>query len=397
MTQAADERAPQTQLAIIFITRTAINTTFRIIYPFLPSIARGLGISLKAAGALVSLRMAGRLTSPFLGPLADRYGRRRVMEIALLLFSLASLLLAGLGTFAAAAVAFILYGVAKALYDPAIYAYLGDTVPYHKRGRTIGAVELAWSSAWLLGVPASGFLIDRFGWRAPWTVLIVLGLLGLWLTRANLPPAARPGTDDGGGRFVASLAAAWRDLLRRRSVVALLLVSLFSTVATEVTFIVYGAWIETTFGLSVSALGVASIVVGLAEAAAEFSAAAFTDRLGKRRSVLLGMLGLTASLVALPWLSGFGLAAALLGIVLMMLTFEFALVSLLPLATELAPDARASLLALALTAFGLARVLGAFIGGWLWQWQRIALHAGLGAVCALIAALLMARGVVEIE
>jgi predicted MFS family arabinose efflux permease len=141
MTKAANERAPKTQLAIIFLTRTAINTSFRIIYPFLPSIARGLGISLKTAGALVTLRMVARLASPFLGPLADRYGRRRVMEIALLFFSLASLLLAGLGTFTAAAIAFILYGVAKAIHDPAVYAYLGDTVPYHKRGRTIGAVD----------------------------------------------------------------------------------------------------------------------------------------------------------------------------------------------------------------------------------------------------------------
>ncbi len=397
MTKAADKRASQTLLAIFFLTRTAINTTFRIIYPFLPSIARGLGISLKAAGALVTLRMVARLASPFLGPLADRYGRRRVMEIALLLFSLASLLLAGLGTFAAAAIAFILYGIAKALYDPAVYAYLGDTVPYHKRGRTIGIVELAWSSAWLLGVPASGFLIERFGWRAPWAVLIVLGLLGLWLTRASLPPAARPAAGDGGERFVASLVATWRDLLRRRSVVALLLTCLLLTVAIEVTFIVYGAWIETSFGLNISALGVASIVIGLAEAAAEFGAAAITDRLGKRRSVLLGILGLAASLVALPWLSGFGLATAMTGVVLMMLTFEFGVVSLLPLATELAPEARASLLALTLTAFGLARIVGAFVGGWLWQWQSIALHAGLGAVCALVAAFLLARGVTEIE
>jgi predicted MFS family arabinose efflux permease len=397
MTNAADERASQTQLAIIFITRTAINTSFRIIYPFLPSIARGLGISLKTAGALVTLRMVARLASPFLGSLADRYGRRRVMEIALLLFSLASLLLASLGTFTAAVIAFILYGVAKAIHDPAVYAYLGDTVPYYKRGRTIGAVELAWSSAWLLGVPASGFLIEQFGWRAPWAALIGLGLLGMWLTHVGLPPAPRPIAGDGDERFVASLAATWRDLLRRRSVVALLLTGLLFTVAIEVTFIIYGAWIETVFGLNVSALGVASIVVGLAEATAEFGAAAITDRLGKRRSVLVGILGLAASLIALPWLSGFGLTAALIGVALMMLTFEFGVVSLLPLATELTPEARASLLALTLTAFGLARILGAFIGGWLWQWQSIALHAGLGAVCALIAAFLLARGLTEIE
>jgi len=121
-----------------------------------------------------------------------------------------------------------------------------------------------------------------------------------------------------------------------------------------------------------------------------------TDRLGKQRSVLVGLLGLAASLAALPWLSRLGLAAALCGVALMMLTFEFGLVSLLPLATELAPDARATLFSLNITALSLGRILGAFIGGWLWRWQSIALHAGVGGACALVAALLLAREVTEI-
>ncbi len=386
------EHTARTRLPIVFLTRTVLNTAHRIIYPFLPSIARGLGISLTAASGLVTLRMVAGLTAPFLGPLADRYGRRRTMEIALLLFTLASLLMASTGALAAAAIAFTLYGIAKALYDPAVHAYLGDTVPYHERGRAVGIVELSWSSAWLLGVPASGFVIERFGWRAPWAILIVLGLLGVWLTHAGLPTAHDHGTP-----LAASNITTWRNLLHHRSVIVLLLTSLLLTLANEIPFIMYGAWLETTFGLSLSTLGLASTVVGLAEAAAEFSTTMITDRLGKRRSVLMGSLGLAVSLALLPWLSGLGLAAALTGVVLMLLTFEFGLVSLLALATELAPDARASLLSLNVTAFSLGRILGTVAGGWLWQWQNIALHAAVGVACALGAAILLARGMVEIH
>ena len=100
--QVHDTRSFRTQLPIVFAVRTAVNAPVRIIYPFLPSIARGLGISLTAASQLVTLRMVAGLAAPLLGLLADRYGRRRVMEVALSLFALASLLMAGVGTLAAA-------------------------------------------------------------------------------------------------------------------------------------------------------------------------------------------------------------------------------------------------------------------------------------------------------
>ncbi len=159
----------------------------------------------------------------------------------------------------------------------------------------------------------------------------------------------------------------------------------------------YGAWLETAFGLSLGVLGLASTVVGVAEAAAELGTTVITDRLGKLRSGLVGLLGLAASLLVLPWLSGLGLAGALAGVVLMILSFEFGLVSLLPLATELAPEARASLLSLNITALSLGRILGALLGGWLWRWQSIALHAGVGAGCALVAALLLVRGMAGVD
>ena len=390
-------RSFRTWLPVAFLARTTINTSARIIYPFLPALARGLGISLPAASRLVVLRLVAGVGAPLFGPLADRYGRRRVMVAALALFTLASLLLAGVGTLAAAAVAFTLYGVAKMLYDPALLAYVGDEVPYSRRGRAVGLLELPWAAAWLIGVPASGLLIERFGWRAPWALLVALGLAGMVLTQVGVPSVSRPAARPGGRQFVASIVATWRGLLRRRSVRVLLLASMLVMLGIEVPFIVYGAWLETTFGLSLTALGLASTVVGVAEAAAELGTAVVTDRLGKRRSVLVGLVGLAASLVALPWLSRLGLGAALVGVAFMMLSFEFAVVSLLPLATELAPEARASLLSLNMAAFSVSRALGGLIGGWLWHWQSMALQTSVGAACALVAALLLVWGMTDLK
>jgi len=349
--EEAEDGSLRRSLVIIFLARTALNTSHRIIYPFLPSIARGLGISLTAASFLVTSRLVAGLAAPLMGPVAERHRRRRVMETGLLLFVVAGFLLAGSRGFALAIIAFALFGLSKVIYDPAVHAYLGDRVPYARRGRAVGV--------------AAGFLIERFGWRAPWAMLGVLGILGLGLTHLCLPPGRRAAPAEGALRL-ATLLDSWRDLLRQRQVVIL--------------------------------LSIASIVVGLAEAAGEFGTTLFTDRLGKRRSVLLGLLCLTASLLLLPWLAQLGLAPAMLGVLLMMLCFEFAFVSLIPMASEIAPQARSTLLSVNVTIFSLGRIAGAALGGWLWQRQvgGIGAHVIVGAACALAAALLVWRGLDEI-
>ncbi len=387
---ASASTAIRARLAIILLIRTVLNTPSRVVYPFLPAIARGLGVSLSVATQVVSLRVVAGLTAPLVGPLSDRFGRRRIMELGLLLLVLAGIALAGSGSIAAAAVAFALYGLAKAIFDPAVLAYLGDSVPYAKRGRAMGLSEMSWSAAWLLGVPTTGFLMERINWRAPWAVLSVLGVLGAVLTRLGLPNARGPVRPVMRTGLLTAVLGTWGGLLRRRKVVIVLTVSTLLMAALEVPFIVYGAWLESTFGLSLSALGVASTVVGLAEAVAELGTTLFADRLGKRRSVLAGLIGLTASLALLPWIARIGLVPALAGVVLMMLTFEFALVSFLPLVSEVAPDARAGLLSFYITAVSMGRLGAALLSSWLWRWQSIALQAWVGGALALIAAVIMA-------
>jgi predicted MFS family arabinose efflux permease len=378
-------------LAIILVARTSLNTAHRIIYPFLPAIARGLGISLASASMLISLRLAAGLVAPLLGPASDRFGRRRVMELALLLFSLGGLLLAIGSPLITAAAALVLFGLAKVLYDPAAHGYLGDTIPYVRRARAVGLIELSWSAAWLIGVPSAGFLIDQLGWRAPWAVLCGLGLLSLALTRAGLPATGKAGARPDRGQ---PLTTTWRQLLSQPAVRILLATSFFLVLALELPFIIYGAWLETSFGLGLTSLGLASIVIGLSEAAAELGVTTLTDRLGKRRSIVIGTLGLAASLVAWPWLARWGLVPALAGLAAVMVSFEFAIVSLIPLATEVAPGSRATLLSLNLAAFSLGRIVGSTAGGWLWQLrpEQITYHAVAGAVCALVAASLMGAG-----
>lgn len=376
-------------LLIIIFARTTLNMAFRVVYPFLPAIARGLGISLAGAGQLVALRGIAGLIAPVTGPLANRYGRRRVMETGLLAFAAGSLVLAMANQLWLAVLSFTLVGISKSLYDPAMQAYLGDRIPYEERGRAMGLTELAWSTSWLLGVPASGLLMERLGWRAPWLVLTLLGIAGWLLTTRELPPA-RAATGAAAAGLRATRAAGtvrrWGRLLTRRNVASAMIVGIAVMTANDTVLIVYGAFLESEFGLSLAALGLASIVVGIAEAVAEFGSAGLVDRVGKRRSVAAGLVLLGLSYLLLPRLTG-SLVSTLGGVMLMIVSFEFALVSFLPLVSELVPEQRADVLSINVAVLSLAHMLGAGLGGWLWQFRSISVNT-LAATALVIVALI---------
>jgi predicted MFS family arabinose efflux permease len=258
-------------------------------------------------------------------------------------------------------------------------AAISDHVPYARRGRAIGISELSWSAAWLVGVPSAGWLIARVGWQSPFAVVAMLGIAGLLLIAWVLPhdvPAA-------GHANNASLQLG--QVVRNRNLMAVLCAASFMILANEVTFIVYGAWMDSRFGLSVESLGMASIVIGLAEAAGEFGSTALADRLGKRRAVLVGLVVLGISYAVLPRL-GQRLEWALGGLALLFAAFEFTLVSSLPLISELAPEARATAMSVNVAAMTSARMIGSAGGAALFaRVGQLDLNAAVSVIASAVA------------
>jgi predicted MFS family arabinose efflux permease len=366
-------------LGMILLSRTTINSSFRIVYPFLPVISRGLGVPLMAVSFLLTLRALVGLSSPLFGPLSDRYGRRSLMLAGLGMLAMGAALIAGWPTYGVAIAAFVLLGLSKTAYDPAMQAYLSDAVPYHRRGWVLGVTELSWSAAWLLGVPAAGLLIERGGWQVPFVALALLALVGLFLTW--LLPSDQP-------QRTSPTASRWSELRHNRSAWLGLAVGPLFMFAIENVFVVYGAWMEETFSLSVSALGLASIVIGIAEAVGEGFSAGLVDRLGKKRSVLGGLLLNAGAYLLLPLLSG-NLASALVALFVLFLAFEFSIVSSFPLISELAPGTRGTLMALNVAALSAGRMAGSLTATPLWLRGGLGLNAVVSCGAALAAFVLL--------
>jgi predicted MFS family arabinose efflux permease len=375
------------QLGAFTLTRTVFNTSFRMIYPFLPVFARGLGVDISTMALAVTARSTVGLASPALGSIADLRGRKWTMLAALLLFTLGMAVIAIWPSFPVLVVGLVLSTIAKILFDPAMQAYLGDRVHYARRGLVIAVTEFGWSGAFLVGVPIVGWVIQAKGWAAPFPWLAALGLAAAVLLWVVLPPdLPAPGGPP-------AWLSGFRTVIRNGPALAGLIFGAVASLANEVVNIVFGVWLEDSFGLQVVALGAASAVIGLAEFGGEGLVAGLSDRLGKRRAVALGA-GLNAlACIALPLL-GRDLPTALAGLFFFYLTFEFTLVSAIPLMTELAPSARGILMGSNVGGQAAGRAVGAFVGPALFRSGLMA-NSGVAAALDLLALVLLLRFVRE--
>ena len=360
------------QAVLFATTRVLLNTMYRMVYPFLPVFGRALGVGLPALSLAVTLRSVTGCFSPLLATLADSLGRRAGMLSGLVIFTAGTAMVLIRPGFPAFVLCLVVTIVGKYVFDPAIQAHLGDRVPYARRGLVIALSELGWSVSFIAGVPAAGYLIERGGWRAPFVPLTLLGALAVALYARLIPRDAHH------RRHYLGLAASLQAVVTFTPALLGLSVGLLATSANEVINLVFGVWMEGAFDVKIAGLGAASAIVGVSELAGEILVGALTDRLGKRRAIGIGLVLNSLAAAALPWL-GTDVAGALTGLALFYVTFEFTMVSMIPLMTEILPGARATLLAAYVAALSLGRAVGALIAPPLY-----AFGIGACAVAALV-------------
>lgn len=348
------------QLILFMFVRTILNSAHRMVYPFLPIFARGLGVDI----ATMSLLMTGRsllgATSPLLGPIADWRGRKFGMLAGLGIFTLGIGVVAIFPAFWALAVALGLAMIGKFMFDPAMQAYFGDRIPYHQRGTALAITEVAWSMAFIAGIPIAGFLIDRFGWSAPFPLFSILGLIAFFIIWRVVP------NEDTHHEPVGSSREGYLAVFKSMPALAGVSIALWASAANELVNVIFGVWLEDSFGLKIAALAGASAVIGISELSGEGLVAFTTDKLGKPRALAIGLIANSLAAVLLPFI-GRTQIGALIGLFLFYITFEYVMVSHIPMVTELIPSARATLLSLNVTGHALGRALGAFLAAIIYQ------------------------------
>lgn len=358
-------------LVLLTLTRLVVNTGHRLVSPFLPVIARGIGIPLEQAGTLVAARSAAQMATPLIVGVSRRYDRRSVIQLGLAMFVLGSAVTAMLGTFSGVAAGFVLMGLGKAVFDVSGQAYLSDRTPYERRARALAIFEMTWAGGFLVGAPAVGWMIAWKGWESAYLAIAIVLAVVLF---ATVRPLEADHTDMGErGRLSLDRSARW----------LLVVVALFSF-GSEMVAVVLGAWLEDDLAFAIGAIAGLAALIGVAELVGASSTAAFTDRLGKRRSVAIGLI------VGAVGYSGLALSAGAVafGVVAALVTFagfEFTIVSTFPLASEAVDGARARYLAWVVVAVGIGRTIASYSGTRVFTSIGFEANATLAIVANLLA------------
>jgi predicted MFS family arabinose efflux permease len=338
-------------IGLLTVSRIFVATSFRMVYPFLAILASGLEVPIATISLAMAVSMVASAAVPFLAPVADQRGRKTGMLIGLGIFlagTLASSLFPNIISFF---VTILLCNLGNNLLISAMQAYMGDYVPYKKRGLYLAFSELSWALAFIVMVPLAGLVMAHANWNAPYIWLTGIGAvmtLVIWrVIPQDKPAESQPMT-------------IFRDIktvLRSTPAIFGMLMGAAFIIGNELINVVFGVWMQDSFGLQIAALGAASMIIGFSELSGEGLAAALADRVGKERLTAISFIFNGLWVISLPWL-GQTQSGAMVWLFIFYLSFEVGIVSALPVMTEVVPKARATMMALFIAALSLGRAVG---------------------------------------
>lgn len=163
-----------------------------LVIPVLPTLMNELGITGTTVGYLTAaFAIAQLIVSPMAGKAADKFGRKKMIIIGLLIFG-ASEFLFGMGTeIEILFISRMLGGVSAAFIMPAVTAFIADITNLETRPKALGYMSAAISTGFIIGPGIGGFLAE-FGTRIPFFFAGGLGAFAAVLSMLLLSEPDRP-------------------------------------------------------------------------------------------------------------------------------------------------------------------------------------------------------------
>lgn len=348
--------SPSEAIQLLALAGFNAGISLRCVEPMLPKLAGEFDVSVSAAGVVItSFALAYAVAVLLQGPLGDRFGKLRVVTFGTALAGLASVGCALAWSLESLAVLRLATGIFASASVALGMAYIGDVVPIGERQATIAHFIAGSLLGQTLGPLFGGVFTDWAGWRTSFGVLgaiFVVVSAVLWMRTAA--SWASGGARVTSGRF--QPLAVHRDLVRLVPVRWLVGVGVAETFFFFGAYAFLGAYLQQRFDLSYTVVGL--ILAGYGAGGLLYSSVARTliRALGERGLVTaggaLGCLVYVLFVVLPHW------ALTIPATILLGLAFYLIHNTVQTRATEVAPQARGSAVALYASAWALGQASG---------------------------------------
>lgn len=251
----------------------------------LPPISRDLGISVSAAGQLMTVfALAYAILSPVLAALTARLPRKRLLLLALTVFVAGNALTALAPTYPLVMATRVIAAAGAAMFTPTASGVANALTSPDRRGRALALVMGGLTVSSAIGVPLGTWLGGEVSWRSTIWLVVGLGVVGLIGVAAVVPEVRIPSSGRLRDRFAP---------LADRAVLAVLATQLLMFAAAFTAYTYIGSLFDLPLPAVLWAWGLGGIV-------GNQLGGRFTDTYGPRRMVFIGLIASTGFLALIP-------------------------------------------------------------------------------------------------
>jgi predicted MFS family arabinose efflux permease len=336
----ADERQ---HLKLLGLAGFASMASMRICDPMLVVLGQEFQVSTGDASAVVSVfAMVYGVLQLFYGPLGERFGKLRVVSLALSACALLSVITALSMNLPMLVMMRGFMGAAAAGIIPLSMAWVGDQVPYERRQETLAKLMSATVLGMMSGLWFGGFAADTVGWRGAFVLLAAMFGVAAVLLLRRLRQQAKLQTQSG----PVAAPGLWAAFRLTGQLLGTPRVRWVLGVTAAEGALVFGALafmpthLHQQFGLSVVAAGSVMMVYGVGGLLYSQMARRWLAWLGERGLVRTGAVLVAVGLLVLAW--GSGVWLGVLACFMTGLGFYMLHNTLQVQATQMAPAARGS-------------------------------------------------------
>ncbi len=284
------DRNQRSALIASFLGWTLDAFDFFLMVFMLGAIAKEFGTDIKAVAVAITLTLAARPAGALVfGMLADRFGRRPVLMIDILLFSILEFASAFAPSIVALLVLRTAFGFAMGGEWGLGASLTMETIPPKARGIASGILQTGYPFGYLLASVVYGLLFDRIGWRGMFMVGVLPALLVLFIRRnVQESPAWNRMRERPTQSLMSVLKKRWPLFIY--VVVLMTAFNLFSHGTQDL----YPAFLQIQHKFTTHTVSIVSIIGNVGAITGGLAFGALSQRIGRRKAIVFG------ALIALP-------------------------------------------------------------------------------------------------